>query len=144
MSLDKTNLELLERNDYLVSWKADGTRYMMLITMIDNKQRVFMVGRDNVYFEMPYFRFPCSQNVETQLMDDTLLDGELVLDRWTDNHGPQQRFTYLAYDLICCYGKVRTKKKKKRMEEEEGGGGGEGKKKRKRRKKKQKRRRKSY
>lgn len=84
VSLDKTNLELLEREDYLVSWKADGTRYMMLIWIINQRQRVFMVGRDNTYFEIAYFRFPCLGDWRHRLVDNTLIDGVslLVFNAW--------------------------------------------------------------
>lgn len=44
MSLDKSNLAKLHEKRYLVSWKADGTRYLMLVL---GNQGVFMVGRDN-------------------------------------------------------------------------------------------------
>jgi hypothetical protein len=48
------------------------------------------------------------EDLETSLMDNTLLDGELVLDKWKDGLGaPQERYTYLVYDLVACNGKVR-------------------------------------
>jgi hypothetical protein len=31
VSLDRTNIELLRHKRYRVTWKADGTRYMLLI-----------------------------------------------------------------------------------------------------------------
>lgn len=44
VSLDRDNLQLIGKNDYLVSWKADGTRYMLLAL---GARGMYLVGRDN-------------------------------------------------------------------------------------------------
>lgn len=55
VSLDSTNLDLLGDRRYLVTWKADGTRYMLLLTqwgtyLIDRK---FAVRRVQMRFRTP-------------------------------------------------------------------------------------------
>ena len=44
VSLDRTNIVLLHKMKYHVSWKADGTRYLM---MLMGNRGVYFVGRDN-------------------------------------------------------------------------------------------------
>ena len=48
VSMDRQNLALLAEKPYKVSWKADGTRYMMLI---DGKDEVYFVDRDNCVYK---------------------------------------------------------------------------------------------
>ena len=49
MSLTRSNLDLLAREPYTVSWKADGTRYLMAIRengvyVADRNFRIFRVS----------------------------------------------------------------------------------------------------
>ena len=69
-----------------MSWKADGTRYLMFI---DNG-KVFMIGRDNCVFEVPYMYFPNAANKGN--VETTLLDGELVRDTcWVKGPKPKEQ-----------------------------------------------------
>uniref|UniRef100_A0A8C2DQK1 RNA guanylyltransferase and 5'-phosphatase n=1 Tax=Cyprinus carpio TaxID=7962 RepID=A0A8C2DQK1_CYPCA len=71
VSMDRRNIRLLEQNVYKVSWKADGTRYMMLI---DAKDEVHMIDRDNSVFHIANLEFPFRKDLRTHL-SNTLLDG---------------------------------------------------------------------
>ncbi|XP_059556922.1 mRNA-capping enzyme isoform X3 [Myotis daubentonii] len=71
VSMDKQNIKLLEQNPYKVSWKADGTRYMMLI---DGTNEVFMIDRDNSVFHVSNLEFPFRKDLRIHL-SNTLLDG---------------------------------------------------------------------
>ncbi|XP_019911847.2 mRNA-capping enzyme isoform X3 [Esox lucius] len=71
VSMDRRNLRLLEQNPYKVSWKADGTRYMMLI---DGKNEVYMIDRDNSVFHIANLEFPFRKDLRVHLCN-TLLDG---------------------------------------------------------------------
>ncbi|XP_034436023.1 mRNA-capping enzyme isoform X3 [Hippoglossus hippoglossus] len=71
VSMDRQNLRFLEQNPYKVSWKADGTRYMMLI---NGKNEVFMIDRDNTVFHMANLEFPFRKDPRVHL-SNTLLDG---------------------------------------------------------------------
>ena len=49
VSMTQENFKLLAQKPYMVSWKADGNRFLMLI---DGKDRVFMLDRDNTVFHV--------------------------------------------------------------------------------------------
>ncbi|KAK7285378.1 hypothetical protein RJT34_20147 [Clitoria ternatea] len=97
VSLNRENLQLLRQRYYYATWKADGTRYMMLITwdgcyLIDRK---FLFRRINM-------RFPCKySNGGTPERNHhyTLLDGEMIIDMDPLTHKQERR--YLIYDLIA-------------------------------------------
>lgn len=50
----RDNLQLLRQRYYYATWKADGTRYMMLITM----DGCYLIDR-NFNFRRVQMRFPC-------------------------------------------------------------------------------------
>ncbi|XP_012994086.2 mRNA-capping enzyme isoform X2 [Esox lucius] len=92
VSMDRRNLRLLEQNPYKVSWKADGTRYMMLI---DGKNEVYMIDRDNSVFHIANLEFPFRKDLRVHLCN-TLLDGEMIIDKVNGQPVPR----YLIYDII--------------------------------------------
>uniref|UniRef100_A0A3Q3WR72 mRNA-capping enzyme n=1 Tax=Mola mola TaxID=94237 RepID=A0A3Q3WR72_MOLML len=92
VSMDRQNLRLLENNPYKVSWKADGTRYMMLI---NGKNEVFMIDRDNTIFHIANLEFPFRKDPRIHL-STTLLDGEMIIDKVNGQPVPR----YLIYDII--------------------------------------------
>ncbi|KAJ0061025.1 hypothetical protein NL108_004739 [Boleophthalmus pectinirostris] len=92
VSMDRQNLRFLEQSPYKVSWKADGTRYMMLI---NGKNHVFMVDRDNSIFHIDNLEFPYRKDPRVHL-SNTLLDGEMIIDKVNGQPVPR----YLIYDII--------------------------------------------
>ncbi|XP_041523611.1 mRNA-capping enzyme isoform X2 [Microtus oregoni] len=92
VSMDKQNIRLLEQKLYKVSWKADGTRYMMLI---DGTNEVFMIDRDNSVFHVSNLEFPFRKDLRMHL-SNTLLDGEMIIDKVNGQAVPR----YLIYDII--------------------------------------------
>ncbi|XP_017826745.1 mRNA-capping enzyme isoform X2 [Callithrix jacchus] len=92
VSMDKQNIKLLDLKPYKVSWKADGTRYMMLI---DGTNEVFMIDRDNSVFHVSNLEFPFRKDLRMHL-SNTLLDGEMIIDRVNGQAVPR----YLIYDII--------------------------------------------
>ena len=92
VSLSSSNIEYLRKHPYMVSWKADGTRYMMLI---EDRDKVYFIDRDNSVFALHNVTFP-SIKIEEHLID-TLVDGEMVLDPGPSG-GTIPR--YLIYDII--------------------------------------------
>lgn len=92
VSMDRHNLRLLEQKPYKVSWKADGTRYMMLI---NGKNEVFMIDRDNTVFHIENLEFPFRKDPRVHL-SNTLLDGEMIIDKVNGQPVPR----YLIYDII--------------------------------------------
>nr|XP_015803017.2 mRNA-capping enzyme isoform X1 [Nothobranchius furzeri] len=92
VSMDRQNLRFLEQNPYKVSWKADGTRYMMLI---NGKSEVYMIDRDNAVFHIANLEFPFRKDPRVHL-SNTLLDGEMIIDKVNGQPVPR----YLIYDII--------------------------------------------
>ncbi|KAK3087185.1 hypothetical protein FSP39_002801 [Pinctada imbricata] len=92
VSMDIQNINFLKQKPYKVSWKADGTRYMMLI---DGPNEVYAFDRDNTVFHIPNLRFPRRKDLNAHIRD-TLLDGEMILDKVEGKNVPR----YLVYDII--------------------------------------------
>ncbi|KAG2485988.1 hypothetical protein HYH03_015311 [Edaphochlamys debaryana] len=104
VSLALGELQKLMQHRYHVTWKADGTRYMMMIL----KQGTYVMDRsfNVVRCEM---RFPCGQRRPPpgqkaqypvgRPHDLTVLDGEMVVDHDPEGKQPP-RLRYLIYD--CC------------------------------------------
>lgn len=93
VSMDRQNIKLLQAKPYKVSWKADGTRYMMLI---HQEQEVYFFDRDNSCFKIDGLKFPLNKDL-TKHVKNTLLDGEMVIDKVNGQRVPR----YLVYDIIC-------------------------------------------
>lgn len=91
VSMDRINIKLLHTKPYKVSWKADGTRYMMLIK---DKDEIYFFDRDNSCFKVSNLTFFKRDLVNH--LKNTLIDGEMVIDVDRGNHIPR----YLVYDII--------------------------------------------
>ncbi|XP_036406015.1 mRNA-capping enzyme [Megalops cyprinoides] len=92
VSMDRRNLRFLEQKAYKVSWKADGTRYMMLI---NGRNEVYMIDRDNSVFHVENLEFPFRKDPRIHL-SNTLLDGEMIIDKVNGQPVPR----YLIYDIV--------------------------------------------
>jgi mRNA-capping enzyme len=71
VSMDTKNIGLLFGMPYKVSWKADGTRYMMLIV---RKGEVYLFDRDNTVFAASQFTF-LRRKQPNEHIQNTLVDG---------------------------------------------------------------------
>ncbi|BBH06237.1 mRNA capping enzyme family protein [Prunus dulcis] len=79
VSLNRDNLQLLRQRYYYATWKADGTRYMMV-----------------------QMRFPCkhtNEGLAEKTHHYTLLDGEMIIDTVPDSQKQERR--YLIYDMMA-------------------------------------------
>ncbi|MFH4980636.1 hypothetical protein AB6A40_007345 [Gnathostoma spinigerum] len=95
-SPDRDNLKLLAENKYMVSWKADGVRYMVLI---NGENQVYAFDRDNSVFRIPDVSFP--HRKENRHIRDTLVDAEMIIDRINDDSGVTKDVPrLLIYDII--------------------------------------------
>ncbi|PSS09837.1 MRNA guanylyltransferase [Actinidia chinensis var. chinensis] len=93
----QANLQLLRQRYYYATWKADGTRYMMLITM----DGCYLVDR-NFNFRRVQMRFPCKSTNDAlaeKTHHFTLLDGEMIIDTLPDSQKQERR--YLIYDMMA-------------------------------------------
>lgn len=99
--MDLQNMLFLQQMPYRVSWKADGTRYMMLIR--GGESEVFFFDRDNSCFEVRGVRFPrrnATAATAAAYLKDTVLDGEMVIDKVNGKSIPR----YLVYDVVTFDG----------------------------------------
>ncbi|KAM7260320.1 hypothetical protein ACFE04_016061 [Oxalis oulophora] len=100
VSLNRENLKLLRRRYYYATWKADGTRYMMLITT----NGCFLIDR-SFNFRRVQMRFPCKftheggKGLAEKTHHFTLLDGEMVIDTVPETQKQERR--YLIYDMMA-------------------------------------------
>ncbi|XP_058064809.1 mRNA-capping enzyme [Anopheles bellator] len=92
VSMDMHNIRYLTEAPYRVSWKADGTRYIMLIARANE---IYFFDRDNSVFSVRGIRFPTLEDPSRHLTD-TLVDGEMVIDTFNQQRIPR----YLVYDVI--------------------------------------------
>lgn len=70
VSMDISNIKFLAEKPYMVSWKADGTRYLMLI---DGPEQIYFIDRDNCVFHSPKISFLFRDTGEH--LSETLVDG---------------------------------------------------------------------
>ncbi|KAI5694432.1 hypothetical protein M8J76_014514 [Diaphorina citri] len=92
VSMDRNNIGYLAEKKYMVSWKADGTRYMMYIK---NADEIYFTDRDFSMYKISGLTFPHRKDPNKRLTN-TLLDGEMVIDRVQGQNIPR----YLVYDII--------------------------------------------
>ena len=104
VSLAASNTHLLAKHRYYVTWKADGTRYMLYISILGTYlvDRSFSVRRVQMRWPTaaPKAKLQYDPSVPQH---GTLLDGEMVVDE-DKVYGKQTR-RYLAYDIMQLCGK---------------------------------------
>ena len=103
VSLSRDNMSLLKSQPYSVTWKADGTRYMLLLMrdgayLVDRKFGVRRRADGSV----------AAQKFGTSVHHCTLMDGEMVVD--TDPQTKKETRRYLAYDLMAINGERVTQR----------------------------------
>ncbi|MCL7045554.1 hypothetical protein MKW94_011083 [Papaver nudicaule] len=100
VSLNWDNLQFLRQVDYRVTWKADGTRYMMLV----NSDGCYLIDR-KFNFRRVQMRFPLAQEngiFSKATHNLTLLDGEMVINTDPETHKQERR--YLVFDVMAING----------------------------------------
>lgn len=95
VSLSHQNINLIQKEEYMVSWKADGSRYMLLIM---NADEMYFFDRDHRVFQLFNVKFLKKSNNEP--LTETLLDGELVVDVVKEVKYPR----FLIYDIVYVEG----------------------------------------
>lgn len=92
VSMTRGNMGFLRDKPYKVSWKADGTRYMMLL---DGEDEVYFIDRDNCVYKVSGLTFLHRKNQDKHI-SDTVLDGEMVIDTVGGVEFPR----FLIYDIV--------------------------------------------
>ncbi|KAL1925302.1 uncharacterized protein VTP21DRAFT_185 [Calcarisporiella thermophila] len=99
VSFDSTHLKVLEQEDYYVCEKSDGVRYLMFAQMTQKGPATFVICRKNLVRYIPNLVFPVKDR-PGRFQNDTLLDGELVL----DVKGDEKISRFLVFDLLVING----------------------------------------
>lgn len=110
VSMTRENMKYLVDMPYMVSWKADGTRYMLLI---EDRDKTYFIDRDNSVFQIHGITFPDSADYREKHLKDTLCDGEMVID--TDPELGTKLPRFLIYDIIVINGTNRILRKDFKM-----------------------------
>ncbi|KAM7535142.1 hypothetical protein Aperf_G00000093685 [Anoplocephala perfoliata] len=116
VSITRQNAALIADNPYLVTYKSDGTRYLMLI---HGPGKVYLIDRGNFVYKVGCLEFPTLRWLHRAQEDirkgsrpsdfntephshlvNTLVDGELV----AFDNTPDRPIKYLVYDAIVIYG----------------------------------------
>ncbi|KAK4689966.1 mRNA guanylyltransferase, partial [Tremellales sp. Uapishka_1] len=103
VSFSLASLDLLEQKDFWVCEKSDGVRILIYIVMNKNthNQEVWLIDRKQRYFSVHDLHFPHWENQDAPL-DDTILDGELVLD--VDPRSGAEVLRFYAFDCLVLNG----------------------------------------
>uniref|UniRef100_A0AC34GGS0 mRNA capping enzyme adenylation domain-containing protein n=1 Tax=Panagrolaimus sp. ES5 TaxID=591445 RepID=A0AC34GGS0_9BILA len=100
VTMDKQNISLLSSRSYMVSWKADGMRYLILI---NGEDEIYAFDRENNVFKLP-LKFPKKDNLYKHV-SDTLVDVEIIMEALPNGRGFHPRM--LIFDIIifevCSY-----------------------------------------
>jgi len=96
VSMDNQNIGLLADREYMVSWKADGARYMLYI---EGENECYFIDRDNTVFRIDGIKFFKRKEFPKHLVN-TLLDGEMIVDAVEGKSIAR----YLIYDIITFEG----------------------------------------
>lgn len=98
----------LTRSSYWLCEKTDGIRCLLYLTAFDDgnmqKEAHMLIDRKNDYYNIDndHFHFPMPQGPDESYHTETLLDGELVLDKLPNG---QERRTFLVFDCLAVDGK---------------------------------------
>uniref|UniRef100_A0AC35TXA8 mRNA-capping enzyme mRNA 5'-triphosphate monophosphatase mRNA guanylyltransferase n=1 Tax=Rhabditophanes sp. KR3021 TaxID=114890 RepID=A0AC35TXA8_9BILA len=92
----QNNLSVLANEDYMVSWKADGLRYLVLIV---GEGEIYAFDRDNIVYRLEKLRFPGRKGGHVK---DTLVDAECIIEEVKDpKNGQVTKIPrMLIYDII--------------------------------------------
>lgn len=93
VSLSQKNINLMEYEPYMVSWKADGMRYIVYI----HDGEVYAFDRDNEVFEIENLAFVTKDGSP---MMETLVDTEVIIDKTEVNGVMVDRARMLIYDIM--------------------------------------------
>ena len=98
VSFERKDLRTLKEN-FLVSLKSDGVRYLLLLTTNNDDDAVaIMIDRSFKMYEVEIWGDP------DFFTNGTLLDGELV---WDYSREPCPRLSYLVFDAIVVKGEIQ-------------------------------------
>lgn len=110
VSFAREHLAELTRQEYFMCEKTDGVRVLLFLYFAANDATgdfdpvTFLIDRKNTYYQVhpplrfPYYKFP---NDADKFLFNTLLDGELVMDRYKDPRTGESRERLMFYAFDC-------------------------------------------
>jgi hypothetical protein len=93
VSMDRTNIEYLKQEDYMVAYKANGTRYLLILTMYDRKPLAAMVDRAKAMYSTLIYA------TADHFKKNSVFDGELVL-----NQSNTSMYEFLVFNCLMAKG----------------------------------------
>ncbi|KAF2675465.1 mRNA capping enzyme, alpha subunit [Microthyrium microscopicum] len=109
VSFERAHLQTLCQEDYFLCEKTDGIRCLLYCTVGDDQEEIhYLIDRKNNYYYQDPFHLP--HQADPTLMKfhkETLLDGELVTDRYKDGTEVKR---FLIFDCIILDGELLSKK----------------------------------
>ncbi|EIW69489.1 hypothetical protein TREMEDRAFT_62350 [Tremella mesenterica DSM 1558] len=103
VSFTVASLEMLEKMDFWVCEKSDGVRVLVFIVYnkMSQQQEVWLIDRKQRYFRIQDLHFPHWEKAD-QPLQETLLDGEMVLDY--DSRTNVETLRLYAFDCLVLNG----------------------------------------
>ncbi|KAF9961208.1 Dcp1p-Dcp2p decapping enzyme complex alpha subunit, partial [Mortierella alpina] len=105
VQFESSHLQLLTNEEYFVTEKVAGVRYMLLSTHTPKGPACFLIDRHHEITFVPQLLLPMRDN-PTKYQNETLLDGEMVLDQ----DGAKKTLRFLVFDLMVLNGTVVTQR----------------------------------
>lgn len=98
VSFAAKHLQELKNQDYYVCEKTDGLRYLMYLSEDEGRGIHYLIDRKNDYYYVSGLHFPHHEDkTMQQFHTGTILDGELVEDRYPDRPSV---IKYLVFDCL--------------------------------------------
>lgn len=98
VSFSAKHIEELKHQDYYVCEKTDGVRYLLWMTDDSGRAIHYLIDRKNDYYFVDGLFFPHHDHAERNdfsvAHNHTILDGELVEDRYPDGHSVIKFFVF--------------------------------------------------
>ncbi|KAI0998961.1 mRNA-capping enzyme subunit alpha [Podosphaera aphanis] len=102
VSFSRKHLEELEKQDYYVCEKSDGMRYLLYLTGDGLHEIHYLINRKNQFWFIPPNSLHCPLPRDEQSWhNDTIIDGELVMDRLPSG---ETEAKYLVFDCLVLDG----------------------------------------
>ncbi|KAG0201933.1 Dcp1p-Dcp2p decapping enzyme complex alpha subunit [Mortierella sp. GBA30] len=105
VQFEPSHLQLLANEEYFVTEKIAGVRYMLLSTQTPKGPACFLIDRHYEISFVPQLLLPMRDNA-AKYQNETLLDGEMI----TDHDGTKKSFRFLIFDLMVLNGTVVTQR----------------------------------
>ncbi|KAF9956573.1 Dcp1p-Dcp2p decapping enzyme complex alpha subunit [Mortierella alpina] len=105
VQFESSHLQLLTNEEYFVTEKVAGVRYMLLSTHTPKGPACFLIDRHYEITFVPQLLLPMRDN-PAKYQNETLLDGEMVLDQ----DGAKKTLRFLVFDLMVLNGTVVTQR----------------------------------